>query len=314
MTFIEKSFKIKYNTYMIVKLKPALKTALWGGQKLKQYWHKDSPQSQLSESWELSFNPDGASLIDSGIFSGKQLQSVATRLDWGHNCDKFGFFPTLIKLIDTDLELSIQVHPSDDYALKHENGQYGKTEMWYILDCLPNSTLKLGFNRTMTKDEVATNIANNTITDCLNTVPVHKGDTFFIPSGTIHSIGAGITLIEIQQNSSITYRVYDFGRLDKDGNPRQLHVKQALEVLNLNKYDVPNPTRNQLLGSCNYFSAYHYFGNKSLINPNSFTSITSLCDNLNVSGLTLNKGDTVFASANEQIVIEGNGDYILVNV
>ena len=147
----------------------------------------------------------------------------------GTDCDKFEQFPILTKFIDAKNNLSIQVHPSNDYALKNEH-QYGKTEMWYVLDCEPGAYLYYGFDHEISKAEFEERIKNNTLTEVLNAVPVHKGDCFFIPSGTLHAICKGIVIAEVQQNSNVTYRVYDYGRVGADGKPRALHVAKALDV------------------------------------------------------------------------------------
>ena len=147
----------------------------------------------------------------------------------GTHCEKFSEFPVLAKLIDAKKDLSIQVHPSNEYALEHEH-QYGKTEMWYVLEAEPGASLYYGFTHEISKEEFERRIQDNTLTDVLNAVPVHKGDCFFIPSGTLHAIRKGIVVAEIQQNSNVTYRIYDYGRLGADGKPRQLHIPQALDV------------------------------------------------------------------------------------
>ena len=150
----------------------------------------------------------------------------------GTDCEKFEDFPILTKLIDAKDNLSIQVHPSNEYALEHEH-QYGKTEMWYILDCEPGAFLYYGFDHAITKEEFERRIQDNTLTEVLNAAPVHKGDVFFNPSGTLHAICRGIVIAEIQQNSNVTYRVYDYGRVGADGKPRALHIRQALDVTQL---------------------------------------------------------------------------------
>ena len=298
---------------MIVKLTPALKSYLWGGTNLKTQFNKNSSEPTLSEAWELSFHSDGLAVICGGEFEGKTLAEVTTRADWGENCAEFPFFPVLSKIIDSAQPLSIQVHPSDDYALANE-GQYGKTEMWYILQAEESAFLYLGLNRTVTAEEFACAIENNTVCDLLNKVPVRAGETYFIPSGTIHAIGAGVTLYEVQQNSSLTYRVYDFDRTDAQGNKRPLHVEKAKAVANLNKYDVPSSERGELLGKCKYFSAYKYFGEREAGRDDSFVAVTVVDGTVTLAGITLCKGETAFLSAGERARIEGCGSYILICV
>lgn len=298
---------------MIVQLKGALKSYLWGGTNLKTEWHKESVEESLSESWELSFHPDGPSLIASGENAGKALSEVATRADWGERCQNFSFFPVLNKLIDAAKPLSVQVHPSDEYALAHE-GQYGKTEMWHILHAEKGAYLYLGFNQTMSRLKFAGAIADNTICNYLNKVPVYGGETYLIPSGTVHAIGAGITLYEVQQNSSLTYRVYDYDRVDKNGNKRELHIEKARAVINFNRYEVPDPARGEMLGQCQYFTAYRLQGERKVGLNESFVCLTVIGGNVQVEGLKLQKGDSVFISAGEQTRVEGDGTYILTCV
>ncbi|WP_035766369.1 type I phosphomannose isomerase catalytic subunit [Butyrivibrio sp. NC2002] len=239
----------------ILKLQAPVKDNLWGGRRLIDEYNKKTSGDIAAESWELSCYPQSESVIENGEFAGKPL----TEYIWtkgkkilGKNCEKFEDFPILIKFIDARKDLSLQVHPSDEYALKNEN-QYGKTEMWYIIDAEEGSFLYYGFNREITKEEFARRIEDETLTEVLNAYPVQKGDVVFIEAGTLHAIGAGILLAEIQQNSNVTYRVYDYGRRDKDGNLRELHVDKALEVTNLypvKKVKKPEPH----IGTCKYFT------------------------------------------------------------
>jgi len=298
---------------MIVKLKPALKSYLWGGKNLKREWNKTSAEDKLSEAWELSFHKDGPSLIAEGANAGRPLCEVAARADWGANCDAFEFFPVLNKIIDAAEPLSIQVHPSDEYALANE-GQYGKTEMWYILAAEPDAFLYFGFNRDMTKEEFAKAIENNTICDYLNKVPVHAGETYFIPSGTIHAIGAGITIFEVQQNSSLTYRVYDFDRKDKNGNKRELHIEKAMAVADLKAKKIPDAERTALLGKCKYFTVYRYRTDRKIGRNDSFVSVTVIDGSIKIGNLNLRKGETAFLSAGEYANVKCNGAYVLTCV
>lgn len=218
-----------------IKLLPAFKDYLWGGTKLKTDFGKKSDLDIVAESWELSTHKDGQSVVAEGPDAGLTLSEYIDKHGegiLGSNAQKFDYFPILIKLIDAKDNLSIQVHPSDDYALKNE-GEYGKTEMWYVLDANEGASLYYGFKSEITKDEFEERINNNTLLDVLNKVEVHKGDMFFIESGTVHAIGKGIVICEIQQNSNTTYRVYDYDRRDANGNPRELHVKKAIDVSNL---------------------------------------------------------------------------------
>ena len=201
-----------------------------GGQKLITDFNKKTQLSKAAESWELSTHKDGESVVATGSFKGLKLSEYIKENGnaecIGKKAAKFDFFPMLIKLIDAKDKLSIQVHPDDEYALRRE-GEYGKTEMWYIVDCEEGAYIYYGVKQEITKDELADRIKNNTLTDVLNKVPVKRGDVFFIPAGTIHAICAGILICEIQQNSNTTYRIYDYDRRDANGNPRQIHVEKA---------------------------------------------------------------------------------------
>ena len=298
---------------MIIKLTPSVKSYIWGGTNLKKYWNKASTDNTIAETWELSLNSSGMCCVCGGQFEGKPLAEVIKSSDVGANSNGFPFFPVLVKLIDAAAPLSLQVHPTDEYALKHE-GKYGKTEMWHIVDAADGAYIYLGFNRDVTKEQFVDALNNKTLTNLLNKVSVRPNQTYFVPSGTIHAIGSGVTLIEIQQNSDLTYRVYDYDRLGLDGKPRELHVNKALDVLNFGKYDVPDPKRDELLGKCKYFSSYRYSGNKSLYYPDSFASVTVLEGTIRLNELALKKGDTAFVSAETEIQIDGNGVYCLVTV
>lgn len=209
-----------------IELKPACKDYLWGGEKLRDNYGIDSPLHPLAEAWMLSCHPDGPNMVVSGPHAGKTFPAYIEAVGrgcLGADCEAFSDFPILIKLIDAKGDLSIQVHPSDDYALAHEH-QLGKTEAWYVMDCDEGATLYYGFRHQIGKEELARRAQDGTLTDVLNAVPVEKGDLFFIPSGTIHAIRKGILVAEIQENSNVTYRVYDYGRTGADGKPRQLHL------------------------------------------------------------------------------------------
>lgn len=297
---------------MIVKLKPALKKYLWGGEKLKSQYNKDGCGC-IAESWELSFNGEGLSVIADGEHLGKPLADVVTPRDLGANVNAFPFFPALVKLIDSSKPLSVQVHPSDEYALKKE-GQYGKTEMWHILQAEKDAYVYLGFKRDVTISEFESAVQNGSVCSLLNKVNVADGDTYFIPSGTIHAIGGGITLVEIQQNSALTYRVYDYGRVDSDGCRRELHLDKAKSVINYSKYTVPSPDRSEFLGGCKYFKAYKYAGAREICFADSFCSVTALTGEITVGGLCLKSGDTAFVSAGERTRVIGSGSYLLVYV
>ena len=216
----------------ILKLKPACKDYLWGGHRLAEEYGVEYDGPVLAEAWVLSCHPDGPSVIVNGAYAGKTLREYMEAEGkgiLGTHCERFGEFPILTKFIDAKDNLSIQVHPSDEYALKEE-GQYGKTEVWYILDAEEGASLYYGFEKEISKEEFERRIKDNTLLEVLHSVPVCKGDIFFIEPGTLHAIGKGILLAEIQQNSNVTYRIYDYARVGADGRQRELHIDKALAV------------------------------------------------------------------------------------
>ena len=275
----------------ILKLKPATKDYLWGGTKLKEKYNKTSNEDILAETWELSAHKDGESTITNGEFEGKKFGEYYNEkgnVIVGKNYDKERF-PILIKFIDALQPLSIQVHPSDEYGLANEN-DYGKTEMWYVLEADEGSSLYYGFNKEVTKEEYKQAIEDGTLEDILNKVFVKPGDVLFIESGTVHAIGAGIVICEIQQNSNVTYRVYDYKRKDKDGNERDLHIDKALEVSNLmpnKEYSFAND--NDINESLNRLAKSEYF--------DVFSGELNGCEEFKIT-------DESFQSI---IIVEGNG-------
>lgn len=233
-----------------MKLYPAFQDYLWGGTALKPVY-PNCPLSPIAEAWVLSCHKDGNSTVaEDGV---SLAQVVADHPEYvGEKGKRFPFFPILVKLIDAKQPLSVQVHPDDQYAMAVEKG-FGKTEMWYVLDCTPGATLYYGFEKTISKEEMKERIENNTLTQVLHAVPVHKGDVFFIPAGTIHAIGAGMLIAEIQQNSNTTYRVYDYGRVGADGKPRELHIEKALDVTQLSPAPTGADLPSGVLADCRYF-------------------------------------------------------------
>lgn len=216
-------------------LQGSCKDYLWGGNRLREEYGKKSDANKIAESWELACHKDGSSILTTGADAGKDLREYLDEHGTGFlgtNCAGCTTVPVLIKLIDAKQDLSIQVHPDDDYAMRVE-GEPGKTEMWYIMDAAPGAALYYGLNRAVSKEEFAKRIQEQTLTEILNRVEVKPGELYFIPSGTLHAIGAGILLAEIQQNSNTTYRVYDYGRRGADGKLRPLHIEKALDVTNL---------------------------------------------------------------------------------
>ncbi len=300
----------------MMQLKAALKDYIWGGTALKERFGKQTDLDRVAESWELSCHADGPSVVMNGRHAGKTLAEALEAEGGavlGKNCEGFAFFPVLIKLIDAKADLSIQVHPNDEYARRVEGG-YGKTEMWYIVDCEPGARLYYGFQRQLERAELERHITGNTLEGALNAVQVKKGDVFFIDAGTIHAIGAGILIAEIQQNSNSTYRVYDYGRLGADGKPRQLHVEKALDVTDTAP---PHPTSKpgeplvhegytqRLLSRCDYFTVHlaEIFGTASFTaDASSFHSVVCLSGEGVLSGkderFAIRQGDSFFIPAN----------------
>jgi mannose-6-phosphate isomerase len=300
----------------ILKLKPALKDYLWGGTRLKTEFKMESELAKVAEAWVLSTHKDGPSVVVSGDLSGKTLSEAVELLGrdaLGERGKAFEFFPILIKLIDAKDDLSVQVHPEDEYALKTE-GEYGKTEMWYIVDCEEGATLYFGFKEEISKEEFRRRIEDNTLTEVLNCVPVKKGDVFFIDAGTIHAIGKGILIAEIQQNSNTTYRVSDYGRLGADGKPRPLHIEKALEVTKLEKPSVQENLPSGVLACCKYFNVklHNIDGELKLnVDNESFSSLLVLDGEIEVGDVTLKKGECCFIPANSgEIKITGKATVI----
>lgn len=296
---------------LISKLISECKDYIWGGQKLKTKYGKITDKDILAESWELSFHKDALTKLENG----KTLVESVLEKDLGENVKNFPFFPVLIKFLDAKENLSVQVHPSDDYALKNENS-FGKTEMWYVVESEPGAGIYLGFNKNVSKEEYETAIKEKRLIELLNFFEVKAGDCFFIPSGTIHAIGKGCLIYEIQQNSNLTYRVYDYGRKDKFGNERQLHVDKALKVTNLNKFTPL--VFNDCLGRCKYFTVLKHNVNGELnlyADNKSFNCITSLNGQGFINDMSINKGDTFFIPAGTgNYVIKGNLEIIETKV
>lgn len=315
-----------------LKLSPAFKDYLWGGTRLRTDFKKACDFEKIAESWELSCHKDGDSTIINGIYSGLTLTQYIEKVGndvLGINCKKFENFPILIKLIDAKDNLSVQVHPNNEYALRVE-GEYGKTEMWYIVDCDEGARLLYGFKNDISKEEFAERIANNTLLEVTNSIEVKKGDVFFIEAGTLHAIGSGILIAEIQQNSNTTYRIYDYGRVDANGIPRQLHVDKAVEVTSLCKAS-PYPISEQkscdgytekLLSSCEYFTVTIFeieTSAKLFADNSSFISLLVLEGTAKLitttETLELNKGDSIFIPASlGEYIISGKSSIILTKV
>lgn len=244
----------------VYKLEPACKDYLWGGNRLRENFHIQDEKNPLAEAWVLSCHKDGESML---VLSPSERVSLPAFLRKnpsvsGSLAEKFPVFPVLIKLIDAKLPLSVQVHPDDSYAEKREGG-LGKTEMWLILEREEGAFLYYGFKKEYTKEEVRAAIEGQYLTDYLEKVPVEKGDVFFIPAGTVHAIGAGIVIAEIQENSNLTYRVYDYGRKDKNGKERELHIAKALDVMHCKPAGRGKAVDEEISGGCRQLASCPYF-------------------------------------------------------
>ena len=291
----------------LLKLRPAGKDYLWGGDQLKKNFNKEWEGDILAESWEFSCHPDGESIVAEGESAGMTLREY---INWqgkrvlGRNTIQFGQFPVLVKFIDARDNLSIQVHPSDSYAMDRE-GQYGKTEMWYVAECEDDAFLYYGFSREIDIAEFKKRIEEDTLLEVLNRVPVSKGDVFFIEAGTIHAIGKGIVIAEIQQNSNVTYRVYDYGRVGSDGKKRDLHIEKALEVTNRS----PKLRRDSFdphLGVCQYFSV-----DKLVLDGQRMQKMTGKVDDSSFLHILVLEGNGTIQNGEEQLEFQ-KGDSLFL--
>lgn len=317
-------------------LRPAGKDYLWGGSRLKDDFVKDINITPLAETWECSTHPDGLSIIASGRFSGDSLADVLKLYpDYlGTHPVLKDELPILIKFIDAKQNLSVQVHPDDEYARMHENGQMGKTEMWYVLDAAKNAKIIYGLYQDTEKSVLQKALDDGTIDKYLQKVPVKKDDVFYIEAGMIHAIGAGVLIAEIQENSNLTYRLYDYDRVDKEGRKRKLHVEKALDAANLRSSLNPRqPVRvlryrpgvaEELLCRCKYFEVCRMIVNTERRQEVRFRADSAsfrvlLC----ISGcgtirwgncfLDIYKGDCVFFPADSvEVIIHGQFQMISI--
>ncbi|MBR2479979.1 MAG: class I mannose-6-phosphate isomerase [Clostridia bacterium] len=312
-----------------LKLKPAVRTYIWGGTKLKELWGKESDTDTIAECWELSMYTDSESIIDDPAFYEYTLSKLQRKYPefFGDKVNDYSKFPILVKLLDASADLSIQVHPDDVYAMAREGGQLGKNEVWYIADAEEGSAIYYGFNRDVTKEEVIDGVVNGTITELLNRCPVKKGDFFFVPAGTVHALQKGVTVIEVQQSSDITYRIYDYGRKDKAGNARKLHIREALDVMTLTKSELPAPvevkelsngSKIRILTKNGYFTAKEVKienGEYLIYNEESFVTFTVADGSARFeTGEEIKKGDTWFVPAYYMAKILGEDVTLVVTI
>lgn len=304
----------------IVRLEPAFKDNLWGGTRLRDIYGKKCNYSIIAESWELSTHRAGQSIVATGKSRGLMLGEYIDRFGreiLGWKCEPYERFPLLIKFIDSRQSLSIQVHPGDDYALQQED-EYGKNELWYIVDCEPDSYLYCGFSQDVTEEEVRRRVEEGTLTDVLNKIPVKKGESFFIETGTVHAIGPGVLICEIQQSSNVTYRLYDYQRRDKYGELRELHVDKAMDVVNFRKKDIEAVN----VMECKYFSVEQAEIEDEIsfvLDESSFRAFVVLEGNGKVQAgdvvLDYKAADCFFVPAGKKsIIFSGNGTVLKVQV
>jgi mannose-6-phosphate isomerase len=231
---------------------PVFRDYIWGGRNLETKLGRKLPPGIIAESWEISGHPSSPTTVEHGPLAGRTLPDVTQSLGLdlvGHRSQAMlarGKFPLLIKLLDANQPLSVQVHPNDEYANRHENGELGKTEMWYILYAEPGAYLTYGLKPGVTPDSFRRALEAGTLEACLHQLPVKAGDAVFIPAGSVHAIMDGIMLAEIQQNSDTTYRVYDWNRVGADGKPRPLHIGKAIDVIDFAQVE-PGRFQPQLL-------------------------------------------------------------------
>ncbi|MDH6354328.1 mannose-6-phosphate isomerase [Dysgonomonas sp. PH5-45] len=304
-----------------LKFEPILKSLIWGGSEICPFKGITPPLNGIGESWEISGVKDNVSVVANGSHKGRNLEDLIAhykeKLVGKKVFERFGStFPLLIKFIDAQDNLSIQVHPNDALA-KARHNSFGKTEMWYVINAKPDAFLYSGFEKQLNPDCYAQTVADNTFIDYLAKQPIKKGDVFFLPAGRVHAIGAGSFIAEIQQTSDITYRIYDYGRLDKDGNQRELHTQLAKDAIDFKVYSsyktqyTPHTNEAVLVESCPYFTTNIINLNKSLTRDYSQTDsfVIYICtegacnitDN-NGNKLTIKRGESVLIPASAQTV------------
>ena len=317
---------------MILKLRGSHKDYLWGGTKLMDEYNQHSDSDIMAESWVVSTHKDGPSFIENTDINEATLKEYIENnpMSLGSNNQEYAQLPVLVKLIDSNQPLSVQVHPDDAYAQKHENDN-GKNEMWVILEAKENAQLVVGLNKVLSAQQLEQSIRDNTLEQHLNYVPVKQGDVVYIPAGTIHAIGAGITICEIQQSSNVTYRLYDYNRKDNNGSTRELHIDKGVYVSNLDPYpsvlqngydeSITDDCRFKTLVSNKYFITKQYdINNRCTIEHSlhSFLAVVVIDGDVSISYNDYSvkgiKGDSFFIGAGiHPITIKGNAKLITVS-
>lgn len=315
----------------ILKLKPVFKDYLWGGTRLRDDFGYECDLDKIAEGWLLSCHKDGRSTVIGGEYDGIALDEVIEKNGKintiGTRSKAFPYFPVLIKLIDARDNLSIQVHPDNAYAERVEH-EFGKTEIWYVLDAKDDAQLIYGFKEKISSEAFRAAIEDNTLMNVLNSVSIKKGDLFFIEAGTVHAIGKGALIAEIQQNSNSTYRVYDYGRVGADGKPRELHIDKAVDVSKTEppKYEIkPFGEKEtvaggtaQLLTKCDLFTVNHYDITSKMVfeaDGASFNHVLVLDGTGKINNAPFKKGDSFYVPAGfGKYEICGNAEIIITNI
>ncbi len=298
----------------MLKLQPVIKDYIWGGTKLKGLFGRDNGDKKISESWEVSVHADGESRYEDGTLG----EYIAAHPE---SAGGDGTLPILIKYIDAAQNLSVQVHPDDAYARANE-GDNGKTEMWYIISADAGAGIYCGFKRDTDKDEFLSKVKDGSVEELLNFIPVKKGDCFLIEAGTVHAIGAGCVICEIQQNSNVTYRVYDYNRVGVDGKPRQLHVDKAVDVINFKKFEDRTCSGEKitfdggsikLLTRCEYFACrmLELDGSYAETPDCTFLAINILSGEGEINGEGFTAGDSFYIPCGEKVTICGKAEMVL---
>ena len=311
----------------MIKLRPAFRDLIWGGTRLKSDFLLDSPYEHTAEALMLSAREGDESVAVGGDFDGMPLSEIyaACPAFFGDNCRRYPAFPLLVKLIDTMDDISVQVHPDDEYA-REVSGEMGKAQLWYVVDCQPGAYIICGFNDELNIEDFRWRIENDTLISALNIYEVKKGDTFAIEPGTLHAVGKDIVLAEIGENSELSYRVYDYCRVDEEGNSRPLNTEQALDVTITAPPTVPagvlmpraeiDGHYETLLGRCEHFASSLWEVEESAVisaPDESFVSILMLEGTLNLNNdeMFMRKGESVLLAAGQKdIVLSGMGRFI----
>lgn len=305
-------------------LDPVFQERIWGGRALEEKFSYKIPEGNIGECWGISAHPNGESVIKNGVYAGKKLSEL-----WGHTPELFGeqtteAFPLLVKILDANADLSVQVHPNDAYAKINENGELGKTECWYIVDCNEGAEIIFGHNAT-TKEEMTVLIQNGQWDQFLRRQPVKKGDFFYVPSGTIHALCKGTIVLEVQQSSDTTYRLYDYDRVDDTGNLRELHIDKSIDVSTVPHLSVTPEPKVMMASDAlkitelvnNHFFAVSKLevngeATYGLVKPTAFTLISICHGHGFIEDTPVNKGDHLLVPVNaEQLKFNGQFEAIV---